>query len=50
MTTAPRYALEDRVVLITGAAGGIGRALAAAFAAQGAQLVTPGSCSASRLN
>lgn len=35
----PRYALEDRIVLITGAAGGIGRALAAAFAAQGAQLV-----------
>lgn len=36
---APRYALEDRIVLITGAAGGIGRALAAAFAAQGARLV-----------
>lgn len=36
---APRYALEDRIVLITGAAGGIGRALAAAFAGQGAQLV-----------
>ncbi|MFT5643501.1 MAG: 3-hydroxybutyrate dehydrogenase [Janthinobacterium sp.] len=36
---APRYGLEGRVVLITGAAGGIGRALAAAFAAQGAQLV-----------
>ena len=39
MTVAPRYALEERVVLITGAAGGIGRALSAAFAAQGAQLV-----------
>ncbi len=36
---APRYVLEDRIVLLTGAAGGIGRALAAAFAAQGAQLV-----------
>lgn len=36
---APRYGLQDRIVLITGAAGGIGRALAAAFAAQGAQLV-----------
>lgn len=35
----PRYALEGKVVLVTGAAGGIGRALAAAFAAQGAQLV-----------
>lgn len=36
---APRYGLDGRVVLITGAAGGIGRALASAFAAQGAQLV-----------
>lgn len=36
---APRYGLEGKVVLITGAAGGIGRALASAFAAQGAQLV-----------
>lgn len=36
---SPRYALEDRVVLVTGAAGGIGRTLAAAFAAQGTQLV-----------
>ncbi len=35
----PRYALEGKVVLVTGAAGGIGRALAAAFAAQGVQLV-----------
>ena len=35
----PRYALEGRVVLITGAAGGIGQALAAAFDAQGATLV-----------
>lgn len=36
---ANRYGLEGRVVVITGAAGGIGRALAAAFAAQGATLV-----------
>ncbi len=36
---SPRYALDDQVVLITGAAGGIGSALAAAFAAQGARLV-----------
>ena len=35
----PSYALDGKVVLITGAAGGIGRALAAAFAQQGARLV-----------
>lgn len=35
----PRYALEGRVVLITGAAGGIGQALAAAFHGQGARLI-----------
>jgi NAD(P)-dependent dehydrogenase (short-subunit alcohol dehydrogenase family) len=34
-----RYGLEGRTVLITGAAGGIGRALARAFAAQGARLL-----------
>ena len=34
-----RYGLEDRTVLLTGAAGGIGRALARAFAAQGARLL-----------
>jgi len=33
-----RYGLEGRRVLVTGAAGGIGAALAAAFAAQGARL------------
>lgn len=32
------YALQGQVVVITGAAGGIGRALAQAFAAQGASL------------
>lgn len=37
--TAMRYGLEGRVVVLTGAAGGIGRGLAAAFAAQGAALV-----------
>lgn len=36
---ALRYGLEGRVVLVTGAAGGIGRWLAQAFADQGAQLV-----------
>lgn len=36
---ALRYGLEGRYVVLTGAAGGIGRALAAAFAAQGAKLV-----------
>lgn len=36
---APRYALQDKLVLITGAAGGIGRALAEAFANQGVRLV-----------
>lgn len=34
-----RYGLEGKRVLLTGAAGGIGRALAAAFAAQGAALI-----------
>jgi 3-hydroxybutyrate dehydrogenase len=34
-----RYGLEGRIVVLTGAAGGIGRALAAAFAEQGATLV-----------
>lgn len=34
-----RYGLEGRTVLLTGAAGGIGRALARAFAAQGARLL-----------
>jgi NAD(P)-dependent dehydrogenase (short-subunit alcohol dehydrogenase family) len=36
---AQRYALKDKIVLITGAAGGIGRALAEAFASQGVRLV-----------
>jgi 3-hydroxybutyrate dehydrogenase len=36
---ASRHGLEGRVVVLTGAAGGIGAALAAAFAAQGATLV-----------
>jgi len=36
---AVRYGLEDRVVLITGAAGGIGRALSTAFADQGVHLL-----------
>lgn len=35
----PRYGLDGRVVIVTGAAGGIGRALSAAFAGQGARLV-----------
>lgn len=35
----PRYGLEGRSVLITGAAGGIGQALARAFLAQGARLL-----------
>jgi NAD(P)-dependent dehydrogenase (short-subunit alcohol dehydrogenase family) len=35
----PSYGLDGKVVLITGAAGGIGQALAAAFAQQGARLV-----------
>ena len=36
---AIRYGLEGRTVLITGAAGGIGQALAHGFAAQGARLM-----------
>lgn len=35
----PSYGLDGKVVLITGAAGGIGRALAAAFAREGVRLV-----------
>ncbi len=35
----PSYGLDGRVVVITGAAGGIGRALAAAFAREGVRLV-----------
>ena len=35
----PSYGLDGQVVLITGAAGGIGRALAAAFAREGVRLV-----------
>ena len=35
-------ALRDKVVLITGASGGIGRALAEVFAAEGAQLALQG--------
>lgn len=35
----PSYGLDGRVAALTGAAGGIGRALAAAFAAQGCKLV-----------
>ncbi len=34
-----RFGLDDAVVVLTGAAGGIGRALSGAFAAQGATLV-----------
>jgi NAD(P)-dependent dehydrogenase (short-subunit alcohol dehydrogenase family) len=36
---AARYGLDGAVVVLTGAAGGIGRALAASFAGQGATLV-----------
>ena len=37
--SAVHYGLQDKAVLITGAAGGIGQALARAFAAQGARLL-----------
>lgn len=37
--SAVHYGLQDKAVLITGAAGGIGQALARAFAAQGARLM-----------
>ena len=37
--SALNFALRDKTVLITGAAGGIGRALALAFAEQGARLM-----------
>ena len=36
---APLYGLDGRVAVLTGAAGGIGQALATAFAAQGCRLV-----------
>ena len=35
----PRYALQGKAVVLTGAGGGIGRALAHAFASQGARLM-----------
>jgi NAD(P)-dependent dehydrogenase (short-subunit alcohol dehydrogenase family) len=38
-SASPRYGLQGRTVLITGAAGGIGSALASAFAKQGARLL-----------
>jgi NAD(P)-dependent dehydrogenase (short-subunit alcohol dehydrogenase family) len=39
MATATRYGLQGRVVVVTGAASGIGRALAEAFAQQEAELI-----------
>jgi NAD(P)-dependent dehydrogenase (short-subunit alcohol dehydrogenase family) len=39
MATTTRYGLQGRVVVVTGAASGIGRALATAFAEQDAELV-----------
>jgi NAD(P)-dependent dehydrogenase (short-subunit alcohol dehydrogenase family) len=39
MAIATRYGLQGRVVVVTGAASGIGRALAEAFAAQEAELI-----------